>query len=106
MPGWQHFFLFRTALRLKRCALDQLRWIYGSCTMFLIGLWYYKKCGMKTSMMMMMSLLSGTVGIKTQGPKSTNKRITPTRCLAFQLCDGFVYVRRREQVLEVTDSCL
>ena len=92
MPGWQHFFLFRTALRLKRCALDQLRWIYGSCTMFLIGLWYYKKCGMKTS--------------KMQGPKSTNKRITPTRCLAFQLCDGFVYVRRREHVLEVTDSCL
>ena len=40
-----------------------------------------------------------------KGPKSLNKRRTPAHCLASQSCDGLVHVRRREEALEVTDSC-
>ena len=72
------FFLFPTALRLKRCALGQLKWIHGSCKMSLIGLRYYKKCGMITIMMMMVvigmmmlkiNFLSGTMDIKNPRAK-------------------------------------
>ena len=42
---------------------------------------------------------------KNEGPKSKNKRRALAHCLASWSCDGLVYVRRREGVVEVTDSC-
>ena len=42
---------------------------------------------------------------KKEGPKSKNKRRALAHCLASWSCDGLVYVRRREGVVEVTDSC-
>ena len=42
---------------------------------------------------------------KTQVTKSKNKRRTPAHCLASRSCDGMVYVRNREEAMEVRDSC-
>ena len=49
--------------------------------MSLIGLWYYKKCGVKT-LMIVAILLSGTMHIEIQGPKSTNQKRLSAYCLA------------------------
>ena len=54
---------------------------------------------------MMIALLSGMMVIKMQVTRSKNKGRTPARCLASRSCDGLVYVRRREERLEVTDTC-
>ena len=53
---------------------------------------------------MMMNLLSGTKAIKHARHRKQIKRRALTYCMASQLCDGLVLVRRREEVVEVTDS--
>ena len=49
--------------------------------------------------------LSGTIAKKTQGSETKNKGRTSAHCLASRSCDGLLHVRRREEALEVTDSC-
>ena len=46
--------------------------------------------------MTMMNLLSGIIGIKTEGSKSKKKRAFTHR-LTSQLCDGLVRARRRNK---------
>ena len=42
---------------------------------------------------------------KRKGQKKINKRRVNGYCLASRSCDGLVYARRREEVVEVIDSC-
>ena len=42
---------------------------------------------------------------RTQVTKSKNKRRTPARCWASRSRDGMMYARRREEAVEVADSC-
>ena len=61
--------------------------------------WFITQQQIKIGMMTMVPWLS-----KTQVTKSKNKRRTPAHCLAFRSCDGVVYVRKREEAMEVRDS--
>ena len=54
--------------------------------------------------MMMINLIGGTMVIKN-GSKSKNKRRIFTHYLVSIKMVGLVCVRRREKVVEVTDSC-
>ena len=60
---------------------------------------------MTMSIAMMMNLLNGIMIIKTQGRESENKGRITANCVASRSCDGLVYVRRRKEAMEVTDSC-
>ena len=55
--------------------------------------------------MIKINFLSGTIAKKTQGSETKNKGRTSAHCLASRSCDGLLHVRRREEALEVTDSC-
>ena len=46
------------------------------------------------------------MAIKSGNAESKNICRTPVYCLASQLCDGLVHVRRPEEVKEVLDSCV
>ena len=74
MPGRQIFFLFPTALRLERCALGKsTRTRNDNCTVSMIGSWYYKKCGVKT-LMIMIILLGGAMHIKNARPRKQKQK--------------------------------
>ena len=65
MSGGKNFFLFPTVLKHKKCELGQSRRVHGGCTVSLIGLCCYKKCGVKT-LMIMIILLGGAMHNKNE----------------------------------------
>ena len=55
--------------------------------------------------MMKINFLRDTMAIKNGRPRKQKQKRTLAHCLASPSCDGLVHVRRREGVVEVTDSC-
>ena len=65
MPGGKIVFSFPTVLKHKKSALGQSRRVHGGCTLSLIGLWCYKKCGVKT-LMIIIIVLGGAMHNKNE----------------------------------------
>ena len=65
MLGRQIFFLISNSFKTQEMCIWVIKEAHGDYTMSLIGLWYYKKCGVKT-LIIMIILLGGAMHIKNK----------------------------------------